>query len=245
MRVAFFYPWFNKDRWANEPPHTEPLLGRYDSLDPDVLRLQMALLRYARVKAIAVSWWGPQDNEAFVQVYDAAFSAGIQVCPHVEIDVDGNPDYRSAVTKIPLHDALFRPTLRYAGAPVVFAYKTWAVAGDGDPNRVAKLARLPGYHVVAQRPGADSQYRYDPAQLYTFVPGQCFGVSAGFHHSKETAPRLERDIERFRGAVRWMDATERVGWPWQLVYWNEWAEGTQVEPDVPDGLDYVKALRGE
>jgi hypothetical protein len=68
-------------------------------------------------------------------------------------------------------------------------------------------------------------------------------IAPGFWKSGE-APRLLRDLPRWRGNIRDMVAS---GARWQLVVsWNEWGEGTQVEAstELADGWLHSLATNG-
>lgn len=145
--------------------------------------------------------------------------------------------------------------LRVGGRPVIFVY---ADGGDG-PDTAATwvsvgralavylvLKVFSGYRTIAQQP--DGWHQYAPSKPVDRQPGRSFSVSPGFWLAGTAAPRLPRDVARFRAGVRAMVA---AGDPWQLLTtFNEWGEGTAAEPAKEwaspsgDGA-YLDALHGE
>lgn len=63
-----------------------PLLGAYDSYNPQVLQLHMQWMKAARVNVVVLSWWGQhgyEDNNARA-ILDAAASNGLKVAFMIE-----------------------------------------------------------------------------------------------------------------------------------------------------------------
>lgn len=72
--------------------------------------------------------------------------------------------------------------------------------------------------------------------------GFSFSISPGFWRPDEATARLVRDLSRWRTNVADMIASHE---PWQLVTtFNEWGEGTSVEPATEWGSAYLNALAG-
>ena len=128
--------------------------------------------------------------------------------------------------------------LKIGGKPVIFVYST---SGDGVGmaqrwNEAKALAKLPFYVVLKVfsgyktiNPQPDSWHQYGPATRASNQSPYSFSVSPGFwYDSGGEAPRLGRDLAEFRNAVTQMVAADAT---WKLVTtWNEWGEGTAVEP---------------
>jgi hypothetical protein len=86
---------------------------------------------------------------------------------------------------------------------------------------------------------ADSWHEYSPNLYKTEVKGYSFSVSPGFYQYNE-APRLARDPGQFDAAVAAMRASAAQ---WKLVTtFNEWGEGTAVEPAAEWGNTYLDIL---
>lgn len=256
IRAAFMYPWFPK-AWNQGGllPFTQytPSDGLYDSSAPATVDRQVGQATAAGFEAFITSWWGPghHTDEALSKVFE-------------QLPVSPNPDFRIAVyyeqegqydpsaAQIELDLEYLRryfdlPNyLRVDDKPVVFV---WADANDraGMATRWAEAKELfgdvyvvlkvfPGYRTVPGQP--DSWHQYAPANSYDAQLPYAVSVSPGFWHAKENAPRLERDPARFRTDLERMVAS---GADWQLVIsWNEWGEGTAVEPADEFGTTYLE-----
>ncbi len=123
--------------------------------------------------------------------------------------------------------------LKVDGRFVVYVYGD---AGDGcataarwrAANTVGAdivLKAFAGFRDCAAQPDAWHQYSAALAE-YDLLPDS-FMIAPGFEERSEAAPRLQRDVARWRAAVEAMLASNAR---WQLVLsFNEWPEGTSVE----------------
>ena len=82
-----------------------------------------------------------------------------------------------------------------------------------------------GYRGCATQP--NGWHQYGPATAYDQQGSYSATVSPGFFKFNEKAPRLTRNVERFKSDLRRQVASSAR---WQLVTtFNEWGEGTAVE----------------
>jgi Glycosyl hydrolase family 99/Calcineurin-like phosphoesterase/Glycosyltransferase WbsX len=257
---AFFYPWF-PSAWNQQgaDPFTNytPEFGFYSSTDDSVIDKQIALASKAGVDAMISSWWGqgddtdsalqhimtrslepssPQPRLRFAIYYEAEGSAD----PTVE-EILGDLTY--------LKQTFFeRPNyLRVAGKPVVFVSADSEDAGDmaarwAEAKRRAStdlflvLKVYPGYRTDPNQP--DSWHQYAPAESVAQTEGS-ISISPGFWKFDEE-PRLERDPRRFEDAVvEMLNASVDF---YLITTWNEWGEGTAVEPSEEFGDTYLGLL---
>ena len=250
ITAAFYYAWYPETFVPT--PHAMPALGRYTSTDLALIRTHLDVLRQAGVQAAIVSWWGITDRS------DARFQRLEQVTEQLrsperlaiyyEPEGQGDPsvDRLSADITHVLELARSPVYLRVDGRPVIFAFADsgdgcsmvtrWNQANRGRAHIVLKV--FPGYRSCSEQP--TSWHEYAPAQAQVLVPGQSFSVSPGFFHARESQPRLERSVARFRDSVRAMYAAQVR---WRLVTtFNEWGEGTAVEASTSWGTAYLDAL---
>ncbi len=260
ITAAFFYPWFPNAWDQGVFPFTNytPTLGWYDSADPNTIDTQLALASQAGLDAFIASWWGPghHTDKAMPALLDTTVRSGssapdLRWTVYYEEEGQSDPspariveDLRYLKTNYFDHPGF----LRIDGKPVVFV---WADPGDGasmadrwarakadfggDIHVVLKV--FSGYRDVASK--ADSWHQYGPASPYQEHLPHSAVVSPGFW-LKGQGPRLDRDLARFKAdAQRVKDS----GAFWQLVTsWNEWGEGTSVEPATQFGTAYIEAL---
>lgn len=262
IRAAFFYPWF-PEAWTQSgiSPYTNfhPSFGQYDSSDPEVLAKQVELAASAGVQAFITSWWGPghHTDAALHEIFATSVGAGstapdLRWAIYYEKEGQSDPTVADLVADLEYLAAEFfddAAYLRVDGRPVVFVWATddepdmttrWAAAKEQfDGNLYVVLKVFPGYQDAQPQP--DSWHQYAPATAYSEQLPYSVTVSPGFHKVGET-PRLERDLDRFSGDVARMLAS---GATWQLITsWNEWGEGTSIEPAEEWGTTYLDVLAG-
>jgi glycosyl hydrolase family 99 len=238
IRAAFYYAWYPQN-WLPGTRFT-PLAGHYSSAELAQVRRQIRELRYARQDAGIVSWSGigSVGDRRMPALLRAARGTPFKWAVYYEPEGRGDPSLarmRADVRHIARRFARHSSFLRVGARPVIFVY---ADSRDG-PRRAAQWVRLgralrvhlvlkvfPGYRGL--RPQPPGWHQYAPAKPADRQRGSSFSVSPGFWLAGAPAPRLARDVARFRADVRAMVAAED---PWQLVTtYNEWGEGTAVEP---------------
>jgi hypothetical protein len=261
IAAAFFYPWF-PSTWGSGAtyPNTNfrPSLGYYSSTNNNVIDQQLRLARTAHIEAFISSWWGIGDgtDRAFRHILGRSERAA---SPYQELrwslyyEMEGQGDPSSAQIAADLRylaDRYFerRGYLKVGGKPVVFVYaddadgagmvQRWADAEAevGVPVHIV-LKVFEGYENVGNQP--DSWHKYGPAVPYHQHGGHSAVVAPGFWRFREDA-LLHRDPQRFEADLRVM---VKSGAFWHLVTtWNEWGEGTAVEPSREFGLAYIQAM---
>jgi len=260
ITAAFFYPWFPNAWDQGVFPFTNytPSLGWYDSADPQTIDAQLDLASRAGLDAFIASWWGPghHTDRAMPALLDSTVRPGssfpdMRWAVYYEEEGQSDPspariveDLRYLKSKYFDHPGY----LRVDGKPVVFV---WADSGDGasmadrwarakadfggDVHLVLKV--FSGYRDAGSQP--DSWHQYGPASAYQEHLPHSAVVSPGFW-LKGQGPRLDRDLARFQADLQ---RAKDSGAFWQLITsWNEWGEGTTVEPAVEYGTDYIDAI---
>jgi hypothetical protein len=261
ITAAFFYPWFpNAWRQSGIYPYTNftPNLGFYDSTDDAIIDQQLRLAARSHIEAFISSWWGQGHHTdiAFRHILGRSARSdspnpGMRWALYYEAEGYGDPAVSQIVDDLQYFaDSYFSSEgyLKVNGRPVVFV---WADAADG-PAMADRWARaraqfggqvyvvLKVYSGYASDPNQpDSWHQYGPAAGYDEQLPHSVTVSPGFWKSGED-PRLVRDPTRFESDVQRMAAS---GAFWQLVTtWNEWGEGTSVEPAAQFGDAYIGIL---
>ena len=160
----------------------------------------------------------------------------------------GDPSVASLASDIAHVLALARSPryLRVGGKPVIFAFATagdgcgmarrWRQAARGRVYVVLKV--FPGYASCADQPS--SWHQYAPVHARVSVKGRSISISPGFFKAGTSTVSLARDLGQFRASVRAMNAS-RVRWH-LITTFNEWGEGTAVEPATSWGRGYIDAL---
>jgi glycoprotein endo-alpha-1,2-mannosidase len=256
VRTAiFFYPWYSNPshdgtytHWQ-QGQHTPPFdvssafypaRGAYSSSDPRVLDAQMSDIRRARVEEVVSSWWGWGSRE------DARLPAIVAAARrhHLKVAIQLEPYPGRTVASVG-NDLTH---LRQLGIRDVFVYR----ADDFSADEWAALTlHLSGVRTFAQtghvgfaaRAGFTGFYTYDIvvyggnkfmrmcAQAHAVKLLCAPSVGPGYDASFATGDSLEKP--RDNGATydrMWRAALSAGADLVTITSYNEWSEGTQIEP---------------
>jgi hypothetical protein len=249
--------WRHWDEGGHTPPDDigsdyYPLRGAYSSLDPDVLSSQMGDIASIGVDEAIVSWWGQGsfEDQALPLVVAAAKLHGVQIGVQIEpyvgrtaASVAGDFAYLSAlgITDIWVYqaDLLSRSGLAAANASAP-GIRTWAESGSlafVRSGEFAGWAAAAGFHGVYLYDAIN----YEAADFPAFCASArqfgllCAPVAApGF--TSVRAEHVSYGRSRDNGATydsRWMGDLGARPDVVVITSYNEWHEGTQIEPAVP------------
>jgi glycoprotein endo-alpha-1,2-mannosidase len=266
-RVAiFYYPWYGNPRhdatflqWnqggrdARSSIATTffPARGTYSCRDPQLLNAQMAEISAAGIDQIITSWWGPgsSTDRNLVHVLVAARSHGLSVAVHLE-------PYAGRTAESTRADIGY---LRMFGIRDFYVYDSpqvadedWAALNGGLDAGVRLFANTPLVGKAAAG-GFDGLYSYD----VLIYDGSAFhrmcrqarragllcapSVGPGFDARRATP---ERRVQPRRDGARydhmWRAAIAAQPHLVTITSYNEWLEGTQIEParSHPDRPQY-------
>lgn len=259
---AFYYPWYGTAaedgayfHWGQDghtPPNDiassyYPLAGVYSSSDTVVVGQQMDEIRSAGIDEIAVSWWGrgsPEDLR-LPEVTAAARADGISVAIHIE--PYGNRSVASIVGDVAYLEKTYGVRTFYVYRAFDLPVADWAAAHDA-------LHATPGTILYAQTPfaGAAAAARFDGVYTYDIVtyPAGTFRRLCDEAHAQQLlcAPSVGPGYLAKRGSGDPTVKPRRHGKTydsmWQMAIasgadrvtitsFNEWHEGTQIEPAQP------------
>lgn len=251
----FYYPWFATPKsdghyahWQQggwEPPAEVassfyPARGIYSSADALVVDAQMEEIAQAGVGIVIASWWGRGsfEDRRLPQLLGAARRHGLGVAAHLE----PYPGRTVASTAADIEH------LRAQG---VTDFYVWASALLPDAEWAGLNARLAGVRVFANTNlagkaaagGFDGLYTYDVLLFEgTLFPRLCRqarrlgllcapSVGPGYDARRATADgrvKSRRDGRRYDGM--WRGALRARADLVTITSYNEWHEGTQIEP---------------
>jgi hypothetical protein len=262
--AIFYYPWYGTpsrdgawQHWnqaVRRPPADiasgyYPMRGAYSSSDPGLIRQQMQEIAAAGVDTVIVSWWGrgSAEDRRLRLVTARARAAGLDVAVHIEPYAGRTPS--STV------DDIF--ALRALGYHDYYVYDS---TFDTDAEWAEALARVVGVRVFANTAlvgralagGFDGIYTYD-VLVYTGAsfPRICAqarkvsllcapSVGPGFDPTRATpltSVRPRRDGETYD--YMWRQAIRGAADIVTITSYNEWNEGTQIEPARAAGPRYA------
>jgi glycoprotein endo-alpha-1,2-mannosidase len=254
---AFYYPWYGTSsrdgafqHWAQRghaPPDDiasayYPARGLYSSSDQLVISAQMDEIRAAGIEEIAVSWWGQGSAEDFrlPAVAAAARTDGIAVAVHLE-------PYPGRTVATTIDDLTY---LRRYGVRTFYIYRAldlpvagWAAARADLHAGGSVLFAQTGLVGAAAAAGFDGIYTYD---IVTFGGGS-FSRLCGEAHARHLlcAPSVGPGYDARRGSgdprvkprrggatydSMWRAALTAKAERVTITSFNEWHEGTQIEP---------------
>jgi hypothetical protein len=252
--AIFYYPWYSTPlrdgNWAHWYVERDgapvlstpfyPVRGLYSSSNQKIVGAQMREIRAAGIGTVVVSWWGEGSPEAgrLPLVTEAARKYGLDVAIHLE-------PYGS---RTPASTAADIEKLAADGYVDFYVYDA-----DRDPAAAwsEALADLDGVRVIghttlvgrAKASGFDGLYTYDVVtwngslfkRLCTQAhrAGLLCAPSVGPGYDARLATRHDAVRPRLRGATydrMWKTALRAGADLVTITSYNEWQEGTQIEP---------------
>jgi glycoprotein endo-alpha-1,2-mannosidase len=262
--AIFYYPWYGTpardgswQHWAQNgtAPPTQiasnwfPARGPYSSSDAALVRAQMREIAASGVQTVIVSWWGEGSTEAarLPLVARAARSAGLRVAVHVEPFAGRTP-------------AGLLPALRsLASAGITDAY-VYDSTSSPDVEWRALNAQLSGIRLLANTNLPGKALAGGFAGLYTYdilvYDGSSFArmcesarahglicapsVGPGFDAVRATGdPRVRSRADGATYDHMWRCAIRAAADVVTITSYNEWHEGTQIEPAAAVGRGYL------
>jgi hypothetical protein len=252
---AFYYPWYgtaaHDGAWLHwsQNGHTPPAdiasnywpaRGVYSSADPAVLSSQMAEIAGAGIDQIVVSWWGRGSTEdgRLPAVLAAARHDGIAVAAHIE-PYPGR-SVSSVLADISYLRGLGISTF-FVYRPLDFAAADWATANE-TLKGVQVFAQTPlvGFAAAGRFSGV---YTYDVlvwgGDKFSRICAEAHAVhllclpSVGPGYDAQRATGDSRVKPRRNGATydaMWRAAIAAGADQVTITSFNEWHEGTQIEP---------------
>ena len=256
---AFYYPWFGTPEdggyahWAQNghaPPddiasNYYPAYGPYSSDNAAVIATQMAEVKRAGIDELAVSWWGrgSSEDEVLPDVIAGATAAGVAVAAHIE-------PYTGRSAASVMADAVY---LRGLGVQTIYVYDAFLTApADWAPVNDALHAQgiltfaetgLVGQAVTGRFSGI---YTYDTVTYGARVLGRLCteahakgllcAPSVGPGYDARRAVGDPHVKPRRRGQTydaMWRAALAAGADRVTVTSFNEWQEGTQIEPAIP------------
>jgi glycoprotein endo-alpha-1,2-mannosidase len=253
--AIFYYPWYGTpardgawEHWSqngHRPPRDVysrffPALGPYSSSSRSVVDRQMAEIASAGVDEVVVSWWGRMSDEdlRLPLVLSLAHAHNLQVAIHLEPYEGRSPETVSAdlwyIAALGVRDV-------YVYQPQDFAASDWAEVRATVPFMLHLFGGT-------ARVGFAAAARFDGLYTYDFVnySGATFArlcaqartlhllcapsVGPGFDGRRAGEPL---DRPRRNGAtydVLWTAALAAGPDIVTVTSYNEWGEGTQIEP---------------
>jgi glycoprotein endo-alpha-1,2-mannosidase len=254
--AIFYYAWYGTpardgawEHWnqnGHQPPgdvysRYYPARGAYSSSDPAVVNAQMAEIAAAGIDEVIVSWWGRNSTEdkRLAMVLAAARRHGLQPAIHLE-------PYPGRSTATIAQDATYLASL---GIRDVYVYRPGDIPASDwaalRPQLPASLRLFAGTQLV----GFAAAGRFDGFYTYDFVDfgGAKFSRLCAQAHAMHIlcAPSVGPGYDGTRAGESSTASSRRNGQSYDNLWtaaiaahpdmititsYNEWGEGTQIEP---------------
>jgi hypothetical protein len=259
---AFYYPWYGTSsrdgaytHWSQDghsPPNDiassyYPARGLYSSSDRFVVAAQMDEIRAAGIDEIAVSWWGrgsPEDRRLPL-VVQAARADGIAVAAHLE-------PYPGRTVASIVSDVAY---LKTYGITTFYVYRAldlpipdWQAAQPALHAGGATLFAQTALVGAAKAAGFDGVYTYDIVTYGGWMFGRLCeeahrlhllcapSVGPGYDARRgDGDPRVKPRLNGLTYDRMWRAAIAAGADRVTITSFNEWHEGTQIEPAAPRG----------
>lgn len=247
--------WFSHYLPDPNPTTFDPANELYSGNNYDIWKWQVSKMAEAKLEFGIASWWGPgtREDTVFNNIINSFMGRAdnpyknLRWAVYYEDEGFADPDVATLVNDLTYIKSKYSQSpyvLKVSGKPVVFVYagandvpgtmtSRWKTANAQLGNYFYVVLKVfPGYQTDANQP--DSWHQYAPAVRSGSQVPDAYFVSPGFWLDG-TAERLARNPAEFETAVRAMVAANAK---WKLVEtWNEWGEGTSVEPGTPTKID--------
>jgi hypothetical protein len=261
--TAFYYPWYGTpaldgsyEHWSqngHRPPDDiasafYPLGGPYSSSDRLVIAQQMREIKDAGIDVIAVSWWGrgSAEDARLGAVVAAARAVGIGVAVHLEPYTGRSVP--GTVGDVSYLQSAYGIDTFYVYRPFDFTVADWAAATQALHSGGATFFAQTALVGAAASAGFDGVYTYD---IVTYGGDKFDRLCREAHHKHLLcAPSVGPGYNARRAngdpKVKRRNHGLTYDWMWHaaiaahadqvtITSFNEWHEGTQIEPAAPAG----------
>jgi glycoprotein endo-alpha-1,2-mannosidase len=251
----FYYSWYSTEprdgaygHWAqnNRPAPFQiasnffPARGVYSSSDPVVLRAQMRDIRAAGVDEVIVSWWGTGsvEDQRLPAVLKAARAARLAVALHIEPYAGRTPASVAAdveraralgITDFYVYEPLLSPAIDWAAANAgLSGVRIFAGTGLAGFAAAGRFTGVYTYDIVRYRAGSFGRICAQARVQHLLCAPS---VGPGFDARRSTGARTVEPRRRGQTYDRmWHAALDAAPDMVTVTSYNEWHEGTQIEP---------------
>lgn len=266
---AFYYAWFDENSWT--PNHVADIPAeQYVSRDPNAIARQIDQANSAGIDSFVVSWLGPGNptDERFRAMLDLAGGKGFSATIDFEANRFGSRDALiQALTYVRDQLMPHGAFARVNGKPILFFWRQqvrsveeWAeIRNIVDPNRdqiwiaegvnIAYQRVFDGHHLYSIAWSPDVNYTLndwskrvrragaDKLWVATVMPG--YDDTRTTRGDKFARNRENGNFYRATWNAAMASRPDFV----VITSFNEWVEGSQIEPSVSYGNQYLDLTR--
>jgi Glycosyl hydrolase family 99 len=227
------------------PNAFDPTHNLYESQDQHILTKQLGWMKQAGIQFGISSWWGigSTSDKTFSYIINDIMPNTNNPYPSFkwtilyELEGYSDPPVENLTNDLNYIKEKYASSpyyLKIDGKPVIFVFNS----GLNDLVRWSMIRQSTGFYIVmkvdplyegANPNSMDGWYEYNPIKRFEQDQGFSAFVSPGFWQYHQS-PKLARNVTDFEIAVHKL-ASANVHFK-LIETWNEWFEGTQVEPGM-------------
>ena len=267
--------------------HYYPIIGPYDSGDPDVLECHALLMKFAGIDGIIIDWYGIEDfydygmiNRNTQHIINYAKKAGLEfaICYEDQaikqmiqagyINEEKAVNYaQTAMCWLQKHCFNSQAYMKVDNRPVLLVFGPQYFRGNQWDQLFSVLPQRPFlYTLNRSQDGADGAFGWPPVSDVTTTPEQWRGYLANlyaentnrktcvgivfpqFHDIYENAGVHKSygflDAQGVKTFEESLDIAIRSNCEFiQIATWNDYGEGTIIEPTVEFGYSYLEIIQ--
>lgn len=265
--LAFYYPWFSPETFG--PGLTSDVPAQpYESDDPVAIGRHIDQAKAAGIDGFIVAWLGPGNRTDLnlARLLEQAAQRDFRITAYVETQALGGPDEVAASLSYLLGTYGSHPNfLRKGVQPVLFFWRqqvfgpgtwdairqqvdpTWGTFWVAEGTTTGYLNAFDGLHLFDISWSASPSTPLETWSSRTRAAASIYGprlfiptIMPGYNDLAVRGGRV-RDREGGSYYQSTMDAAMAVNPEWAVIVnsWNEWPEGTQLEPSASYGDFYL------
>ena len=249
-----------------------PQLGPYDSLDSEIVAAHIGMAEDVGLDVFAVTWWGQSDRR-FEEILNQAGSAGVEIALYWETITQGSVEGAVDDIMWILDNYADRPGYwKVDGKPVIFVYRRtftqvrrwheWqaiirSVREKRDALFIADSSALEnwpvfdGYHITTSvlqvLMGDDVALFHQQMRDVSRKMGKIYAapVIPGFDNARvHEVGRLVADRKNGQLYKEQWEAALACEPDWVMINsFNEWHEGSEIEPSLECGDEYLQETK--
>jgi len=273
-----YMPWFqtkgvhgNWTHWGdtipNQTSHFTPMIGLYDSRDPDVLEYQVLLMKYAGLDGLFMDWYGiGGDPEYGTQpIFQVLAKAGLKYAMVWEDRYANNQGGAGAVLQF-MENNFFKTSnyVKISNRPILLVWQiTYTTAAQWTSNMSSTTFQNKPILITrdnALTPAAEGAYSWINAAGGTPLAISSLDNFLGNTWTYMIPTALPRFVDDYAGfsygtiddqagkmfVNTITDCMESDNDITQIATWNDWQEGTIIEPSTTYGyrdLEVIQTMR--
>ncbi|MGC8717741.1 MAG: glycoside hydrolase family 99-like domain-containing protein [bacterium] len=266
---AFYYPWYGPGIHWPEGRTDTPILGEYDSWDPKIIEQHLIWAEKAGIDVFICSWWGRSDytDEAFsiVLAQIEKLDSKVKICPYIE-QVNGDDSAVEEIEYILKNYGYSKAFFKLENKPVIFVYSR----AMKQANWQAVKNRIKGEIILIADGKTNSNafegiHEYNPARL---VDANNLSMIKAYYEGLVSFCRVNNKICALTVIPGYDDShirrpkpliVDRMGTKLYSTLWkyainsnpnwiiitsfNEWHEGSEIEPSEEYGDTYINLTK--